>query len=137
MLKAIPTAGDDIEELEARIEELREAIQRSRRLMAAGRAGAVLGMALLVGSMLALFNFAPAWIVLGIALTIGGIVLAGSSRASTDALELSLKGAEGERRAAIDQLDLVHVKDKADASKPSQSIASSGEGAAWSGGGRS
>ena len=104
---------EQIEELEIRIEELREAIGRSRRLMLAGRACAIIGPAMLVCFMLGLMNFAPLRMIVGIALAIGGVVLMGSSRASTEQLMLSLKRTEGERSAAIDALQLVELPDRA------------------------
>ena len=104
---------EQIEQLEIRIEELREAIERSRRLMLAGRACAVIGPVLLVCFMLGLMNFTPVRMIVGIALAIGGVVLVGSSRASTEQLILSLKRTEGERSAAIDALELVLLGDRA------------------------
>jgi len=47
-----------------------------------------------------------------LALAIGGIVLMGSSRSSTEELERWLRRAEAERIAAIDALDLVQVTEK-------------------------
>jgi O-antigen ligase len=103
---------EQIEQLEIRIEELREAIQRSRRLIMAGRASAVIGPALLVCFMLGLLDFTPVRMIVGIALAIGGVVLMGSSRSSTEQLELTLKRTEGERNAAIDALELVQLGDR-------------------------
>jgi hypothetical protein len=104
---------EQIEQLEIRIEELREAIERSRRLMLAGRACAVIGPTLFVCFMFGLMNFTPVRMIVGIALAIGGVVLMGSSRASTEQLILSLKRTEGERSAAIDALELVQLRDRA------------------------
>lgn len=104
---------EQIEQLEIRIEELREAIERSRRLMLAGRACAVIGPTLFACFMFGLMNFTPVRMIVGIALAIGGVVLMGSSRASTEQLILSLKRTEGERSAAIDALELVQLRDRA------------------------
>ena len=100
---------DEIERLELQIEELREAIERSRRLRLAGRASAVIGPALLAGVALGLVEYTPTRMIVALALAIGGVVLTGSSRSSTEELERSLKQAEAERMAAIDALDLVQV----------------------------
>ena len=100
---------DEIERLELRIEELREAIERSRRLRFAGRASAVIGPALLAGFALGLVAYTPTRMIVALALAIGGVVLTGSSRSSTEELERFLKQAEAERMAAIDALDLVKV----------------------------
>jgi len=100
---------DEIERLELRIEELREAIERSRRLRLAGRASAVIGPAMLAGFALGLVAYTPTRMIVALALAIGGVVLTGSSRSSTEELERSLKQAEAERMAAIDALDLVQL----------------------------
>jgi hypothetical protein len=105
---------DEIERLENEIEELQDAIQRSRKLILAGRLCAVIGLALLACLIFGLLNFTPIRTIAGIALALGGTVLMGSSKASTEQLELSLKRTEGERRAAIDALELVEVAGEAD-----------------------
>ena len=105
---------DEIERLESEIEELQDAIRRSRKLVLAGRSCAVVGLALLACLILGLLNFTPILAIAGIALALGGLILMGSSKASTDELELALKRAEGERRAAIDALELVEVGDGAE-----------------------
>ena len=109
MFEADPTPAEQIERLEAQIDELREAIQRSRRLVTAGRACAFAGPALLVCLTLGLATFTSARMVVGITLAIGGLVLMGSSVGSTKQLELSLKQAEDERNAAIDALEFVQL----------------------------
>ncbi|MBV8106539.1 MAG: hypothetical protein JO223_18300 [Hyphomicrobiales bacterium] len=114
MFKSDQRPPERIEQLEIRIEELREAIQRSRRLMLAGRASAVIGPALLVCVMVGIINFTPVRMIVGLALAIGGVVLTGSSRASTAQLELSLKQTEKERSAAIDSLELIEAAGSVD-----------------------
>ncbi len=99
----------EIEALELRIEELRDAIARSRRLATVGRACAVVGPLLLVALMLGLIAFTPARVLAALALLIGGVVLAGSSRSSTDQLQRELQRAEAERNAAIDALGLIEA----------------------------
>ena len=101
----------EIERLELRIEELRERIARSRRLRLVGLASAVIGPALIVAFILGLVDYAPARVLVAFALAIGGMVLMGSSRSSTEELERGLKQAEAERMAAIDALELVQVGD--------------------------
>lgn len=100
---------DEIERLELRIEELGEAIKRSRRLRLAGRVSAALGPLLMVGFAIGIVGYTPTRMIVALALAIGGIVLMGSSRSSTEELERSLKQAEAERIAAIDALNLVQV----------------------------
>jgi tetrahydromethanopterin S-methyltransferase subunit B len=113
MFEADPTPAEQIERLEAQIDELREAIQRSRRLVVAGRAGAFAGAALLVALAFGLATFTPIRMIVGISLGLGGLVLMGSSVGSTRQLELSLKRTEDERNAAIDALALVQLGDGA------------------------
>jgi predicted tellurium resistance membrane protein TerC len=102
---------DEIERLEIRIEELRERIARSRRLRLVGLASAMIGPALIVAFILGLVDYNPARVLVAFAfaLAIGGMVLMGSSRSSTEELERALKQAEAERMAAIDALELVQV----------------------------
>jgi len=104
---------DEIERLERRIEELSAAIERSRTLRLAGRASAIAGPALIAGFVLGLVAYTPARMVVALALAIGGVVLMGSSRSSTEELERALRKAEAERVAAIDALDLVDLGDRA------------------------
>jgi hypothetical protein len=111
MYEADPTPAEQIERLEAEIDELREAIRRSRRLVAAGRAGAFAGAALLICLMLGLATITPVRLIVGIAAALGGLVLMGSSVGSTKQLELSLKQREDERNAAIDALEFVELGD--------------------------
>jgi hypothetical protein len=111
MFKSDGRAPDQIEQLEVRIEELREAIQRSRRLRIVGRACAVVGPALLICLLLGVIDFTPVRMIVGLSLAIGGFVLTGSSRASTEQFELLLKQTEKERNQAIDGLDLIHPGD--------------------------
>jgi hypothetical protein len=118
MLKSDSNPVERIEELEIRIEELREAIQRSQKLMMAGRACTVIGLALLLCSLLGLFDFTPVRMVVGIALSVGGVVLVGSSRASTEQLQFSLMRTEAKRNAAIDSLELVQPADESSRPAP-------------------
>ena len=78
---------DEIERFEIRIEELREKIARSRRLRLVGLASAVAGPALIVGFVVGLVDYSPTRVIAAFALAIGGMVLMGSSRSSTEELE--------------------------------------------------
>jgi len=107
MFEAHPTPAEEIERLETQIDELREAIQRSRRLVLAGRACGCAGAALLICLMLGVATVTLGRIIVGISVALGGLVLMGSSVGSTKQLELSLKKTEAERNAAIDALEFV------------------------------
>ena len=113
MFEADPTPAEEIERLEAEIDELREAIQRSRRLVVAGRACASAGAALFICLMLGLATFTPVRMIVGITVGLGGLVLMGSSVGSTKQLEISLKRAEAQRNAAIDALEFVELEEGA------------------------
>jgi hypothetical protein len=99
-----------IEDIEERIDQLQDAIGRSRKLIRAGYVAMFTGIGLFAGWALNLFASGPAPIVSGIGLTLGGLVLAGSSKRSTDELMNALRDAENERLAAIDGLPLVDVE---------------------------
>jgi hypothetical protein len=111
MLEADPRPTEQIERLEAQIDELREAIRRSRRLAAAGRACALVGAALLTCLMLGLVTVMPVRVIAGIVVGLGGLVLMGSSVGSTRQLEHSLRQTEDERNAAIDSLEFIDLGD--------------------------
>jgi hypothetical protein len=113
MSEAGPTPAEQIERLEAQIDELREAIRRSRRLVIVGRACAFAGPAWLISLALGLATVTPVRLIVGIAVGLGGLVLMGSSVGSTKQLELSLKQTEDERNAAIDALEFVDLGDGA------------------------
>lgn len=107
MFEGDPTPSEHIERLEAEIDELREAVRRSRRLAAVGRACAFFGAALLVGLLFGLVTVMPVRMIVGMAAGIGGLVLMGSSIGSTQQLEFSLKQREDERNSAINALVFV------------------------------
>ena len=112
MSEADPPPAEEIERLETEIDELREAIQRSRRLVVAGRVCAFAGAAFLIGLMLGVVIFTPIRMILGITIGLGGLVLMGSSVGSTKQLELSLKQTEEKRNAAIDALEFVDLGER-------------------------
>jgi hypothetical protein len=82
--------------------------------MAAGRAGAIAGSVFLIALILGAFIFSPARVLVALVLMIGGVVLAGSSKSSTEQLERTLAAAEAERNAAIDALDLAPAGGRGD-----------------------
>ncbi len=109
MFETDPTPAEQIERLEVQIDELREAIRRSRRLVAAGRACAFDGSGLLLCLVLGLATVTPDRMIVGIAAGLGGLVLMGSSVGSTKQLEFSLTQTENDRNAAIDALELIDL----------------------------
>ena len=109
MYNANPTPAEQIERLETQIDELREAIRRSRRLVGAGWASAFAGAALLSCLLLGLVTVMPVRLIVGIVVGLGGLVLMGSSVGSTRQLEQSLKQTEAQRNAAINSLEFVDL----------------------------
>ena len=112
MSETDPTPAEQIERLEAEIDELAETIRRSRRLAVVGRVVAFAGAAWLVGLLLGVTIATPLALLLAIAMALGGVVLMGSSVGSTRQFERALKEAEAARNAAIDALALVALDDK-------------------------
>jgi hypothetical protein len=100
-------------ELEDRIERLEDAIVRSRKLMQASRFAFMAGVALFLGWLSGLFATNGLGLVLGIALSIGAVVLGGSSRQTTAELRSALADAQARRKAIIDELPLVDVSPSA------------------------
>jgi Kef-type K+ transport system membrane component KefB len=109
MFEVDATPAAEIEQLEIQIEELREAVQRSRRLGMVGAVCAIVGPIVLACLALGALYFTPARMIVGISLALGGIVLTGSSKTSTEQLERSLKRTEDARNSAIDALDFVQI----------------------------
>jgi len=107
------TPSEAIERLEAEIDELRDAIRRSRRLAVVGRVCAIAGIALLAALLFGLALLTPLRMIVGLSLGLGGLVLMGSSVGSTRQFERTLKRAEAERSAAIDDLQLVPLDGEA------------------------
>src|ERR1700690_2923207 len=101
----------EIERLEIRIEELREAIARSPRLRLVGLASAVIGPALVVGFVLGLVDYSPTRVIVAFPLAIGGMVLMGSSRSSTEELERALRQGGAEGIGGVAALEHVQVGD--------------------------
>ena len=98
-----------IELLEDQIGDLAASIRQSQKFMLAGRLCAAAGL-------LALVIFATSsaadnltWLSLGVAGVLGGLVLAGASKRSTEDLTRALERAEMERTQAISALDLQDV----------------------------
>ena len=102
---------DRISQLEAQIEAFAETVEGCRKFALAARvaiaAGAILMLAMLVGAIrpdLAALSGATAAL-------LGGIVLLGSNRSTSDQALAKMKKAEAARADLIDQLELRPVDD--------------------------
>ncbi|MFO1148787.1 MAG: hypothetical protein U1E62_10460 [Alsobacter sp.] len=97
--------SDDVARLERRMEDLAGAADRSRRLALIARACAALAGLWLVAGTVRLVPLDSAGLVLAIAVVLGGIVLAGSSRSTAEELDGSIRKAQAERDRLIDSID--------------------------------
>ena len=80
---------DPIGQMELRIEELAEAIQRSKILMKLGNIAAVGGSLLLLALLVGVMRFIPEMMITGVGLGRGGVVLMGSSNGFSGSREHS------------------------------------------------
>lgn len=125
----VERAAAQIERLEIQIEDLRSAIAQSRKLMLLGKLAAMAGLPLFAASAAgAPFVAGPIWLVCGVALGLGGLVLAGASLSSTESFELRLAKLQAERAATIDEIAPRSVNDSASLAKPEPLARQSGAG---------
>jgi|SRR3954468_14967202 hypothetical protein len=104
---------DQIAELEAEGERLRDTAERCRKIDLATRAAIGVGIVCLAS---ALLWFRPVALVIGLALLLGGIALNGSNRSTLDEIVARIKTVEALRAAVIDGLELETVSEAADGS---------------------
>jgi hypothetical protein len=90
--------------LEARIEELAEALERCRKFALAAKVAIVFGALLMVATLLGVLAFTPMAMLGGIAALLGGIVVYGSNGSTLDELSKSLHDTEARRAALIGRL---------------------------------
>jgi hypothetical protein len=97
----------DVAALEILIDDLRGRLRRSRQLVMAGHGCAWTGLAVLAWWALHPTGLGP--FLIGAAASLGGIILAGSSRTSTAQIEDALGKAQAARERAIDALNMRDV----------------------------
>ncbi|MFN3656865.1 MAG: hypothetical protein ACK4UO_06395 [Pseudolabrys sp.] len=97
---------DDIAHLEERIETLRAAIERCRKISLAARIAAVAGLAWLALTLPGIVPFAPASFFGAIAAVLGGAVLLGSNKTTWEQTEIALHDAETTRAQLIGSISL-------------------------------
>jgi hypothetical protein len=102
---------DDIARIEARIEELAEAIERCRKFSLAAKLLIAAGVLWIVLSMLALGSYTPETTLTALAAIILGTVLLGSNRTTWNQTESDMRASEAMRADLIGQLELRVVDD--------------------------
>jgi hypothetical protein len=102
---------DDIARIEARIEELAEAIERCRKFSLAAKLLIAAGVLWIAVSMLALVSYTPETTLTALAAVILGTVLLGSNRTTWNQTENALRASEAMRADLIGQLELRVVDD--------------------------
>jgi hypothetical protein len=95
-----------IEKLEAQIEELDEIVEGCRKWILLSKVAMAAGGIWLLANLAGLARFDPALMVLAIAATLGGMVLAGSNASTLRRAGTAIKAAQALRAKAIDEADL-------------------------------
>jgi hypothetical protein len=99
-------SGEDIARVEARIEELHEAIARCRKLSLAAKIAIAAGTAWVALALLWLVPFIDFMMIAALAAVIGGIVLLGSNATTWTQTEAALRASEALRAEMIGRLEL-------------------------------
>jgi len=97
---------DEIERLEARIEQLTATIENCRKFVLASRLAIALGGILLVALMLGAVGSDPLALTAAIVALLGGIVLLGSNSSTAKQASDQLAAAEAERADRIGSIEL-------------------------------
>jgi hypothetical protein len=99
-------ARDEIARLEARLEELADALARCRKFKLASQAAMAGGGLWFAAALTGLAGFTPAAMVMATAGVIGGLVMYGSNTTTTAEVEAEINKTEAMRTALISALDL-------------------------------
>lgn len=102
---------DEMSEIEARIEELAESAERSRRIIFGSKVAIGGGCALLLVTLLGLFGLGATAAVGSIALVLGSIVSFGSNVSTLRQTEAAITAAETRRAGLIGRINLRVVRD--------------------------
>jgi hypothetical protein len=97
---------DEIERLEAQIEELSARIDNCRKFILAARIAVTGGGVLFVALLLGLIRFDLQLMMLAMAALLGGIVVWGSNGSTAQEAQSALAAAEASRKALIGLIDL-------------------------------
>jgi hypothetical protein len=102
---------EEIVDLEARIEELAQAIESCAKVIQISRVAMAIGAVLLLAIVFGAIQFDPLVMISAIAALIGGVVFLGSNKSTSDAATAALKAAELHRAELIDAITLQVVGD--------------------------
>jgi hypothetical protein len=102
---------EQISELEAQIEELAGALERCRKTALASKTAIACGGLLLAATVLGIVAFNPMTMVAAVAALLGGVVVFGSNKATSEQFAESLKNAEAMRAVLIGRLEFRLVED--------------------------
>jgi len=109
---------EEIARLEARIEELAAGIETCRKINLAAKAAIAVGGIWLAAIMLGAIRFDPMALIGAIATVLGGTVLFGSNRSTSQEKTTALKAAEAQRAELIGTIDLMVVGEQESRSLP-------------------
>jgi hypothetical protein len=97
---------DEIPRLEERIEDLAEAIARSRRLLQISKIAIAVAAIWILATIAGAIGFDPAAIISAMAAMIGGVVLFGSTTTTLKQTSAAMKEAEAQRAELIGKIEL-------------------------------
>ena len=103
---------DEIERLEAQIEELSDRIESCRKFILAGRIAVIGGGVLLVALLLDVIRFDLQLMALAMAALLGGIVVWGSNNSTAKEATAERAAAEANRKALIGMMELRVVAER-------------------------
>ena len=100
----------EIADLEAEIDELADAAERCRKVIAHAKAATVTGGLLFVIALIGLVRSGPGALVLAITAVLGGLALFGSHTSTRDQILTKIRAREARRAQLIGELDLRDVE---------------------------
>jgi hypothetical protein len=97
---------NEILRLEDRIDDLTEAMARSRRISQISKIAIVGGSMWILGTMLGAVSFIPAAVITAMAAIIGGVVLVGSTTTTSKEILAEMQATEAQRAELIGRMQL-------------------------------
>jgi len=101
-----PDPHDEIERLEARIEELTARLESCRKFILVSRIAIVAGAIVLAALLFGAIRFDPTWMAAASAALLGGIVAYGSNGSTAKETSAEITSLEAERARLIDEIEL-------------------------------